>query len=143
MNEPERSCPARVVVAMLEQRLADALRDAAMDLAVDDQRIDGAADVVDRAVAHDLDGAGLRIDLDFADMGAVGEARFVDGLVGERGERAAQIVGQVVELERGRGDLEESDGAIGAAYLEIARAANSMSAGSLRADAPRCACLSR
>ena len=44
-----------VVVAVLQQRLAHALRDAAVRLAVQDQRIDRAADIVDRGVAHDLD----------------------------------------------------------------------------------------
>ena len=47
------SCPlSRIVVRMLPQRLADALGDAAVGLAVQDQRIDGAADVVDRGVAR-------------------------------------------------------------------------------------------
>ena len=55
---------------MLPQRLADALDDAAVGLAVQDQRIDGAADVVDRGVAHDLDVAGVGIDLDLADRAA-------------------------------------------------------------------------
>ena len=60
---------------MLPQRLADALHDAAMGLAVQDQRIDRAADVVDRSVARDLDHAGVGIDLDLADRAAEREAR--------------------------------------------------------------------
>ena len=39
---------AGVIEAMFEQRLADALGDAAMGLPVDDQRINGAADIVHR-----------------------------------------------------------------------------------------------
>ena len=50
MNEPDSSWPlCRIVEAVLEQRLADALRDAAVRLAVDDQRIDRAPDIVDGA----------------------------------------------------------------------------------------------
>jgi hypothetical protein len=40
-------------------------------LAVHDHRVDGAADVVDRRVADDLDHAGLRIDLNLADVAAI------------------------------------------------------------------------
>ena len=75
MNEPDRSCAGVAVVDdMLPQRLADALRDAAVDLAVHDQRVDRAAEIVDRAVAHDLDYAGLGIDLDLADVAAIRES---------------------------------------------------------------------
>ena len=45
-----------IVDALLEQRLADALRDPAMCLALYDQRVDDAADIVDSGVADDLDG---------------------------------------------------------------------------------------
>ena len=58
---------------VLHQDLADALRHAADDLSVQQQRIDHGADVVDHAVAHDLDRAGLRIDLELADVAAVGK----------------------------------------------------------------------
>ena len=77
MNEPGDELAAAVVGAALEQRLADPLGDAAVDLALDDHRVDDGADVVDGPEADDLDAAGLRIDLDLADMGAVaeGEAR--------------------------------------------------------------------
>ena len=40
--------------------------------------------IVDRAVAHDLDRAGLGIDLDLADVAAIGKAGEVDGLVAAR-----------------------------------------------------------
>ena len=66
---------AGVVEALLQKRLADALRHAAMGLAVDDHRVDRAADIVDGGVAHDLDGAEFRVDLDLADMAAVREGR--------------------------------------------------------------------
>ena len=54
MNEPVRSWPLVVVVdRVFEQRLADALHDAAMHLAFEQQRIDGAAEIVDDGVALD------------------------------------------------------------------------------------------
>ena len=58
-------------------RLADALRDAAMHLALDDHRIDDGAEIVDRGELHDSDGAGVRVDLDLADVaaGREGEVR--------------------------------------------------------------------
>src|SRR5262245_4027816 len=64
---------------MLEQRLAEALGEAAVNLALDDHRIDDGADVVDAPEADDLDAASIGIDLDLADMGAVaeGEARWI------------------------------------------------------------------
>jgi hypothetical protein len=68
------SWPALAVVTdVLHQRLADALHHAAMDLALEQHRVEHGADVVDHAVAHDLDLAGLRVDLDLADVAAVGE----------------------------------------------------------------------
>ena len=74
---------ARVIVDLFHQRLADTLRDAAMQLAGDDHRIDNGAEIIDAAVAHDLDHAGLRIDLDFGDVTAVGESRgdFLGGVI--------------------------------------------------------------
>ena len=58
---------------MLEQRLADALHDAAVHLALQHHRIDDAAEVVDHGVALDRDGAGIGIDLDLDDVAAVRE----------------------------------------------------------------------
>ena len=59
-----------VVDAVLEQRLTDALNDPAMQLTLDDHRIDDAADVVDRNVGQKVDDAGAGIDLDLGDMRA-------------------------------------------------------------------------
>ena len=73
MNEPVRSWPVAVELDVLHQDLADALRDAADDLALEQQRVEHGADVVDHAVAHDLDLAGLLVDLELADVAAVGE----------------------------------------------------------------------
>ena len=57
----------------LPQRLADALGDAAMHLALHQHRVEDLADIVHRGVARDLDRAGLGIDLDLGDVAAVGE----------------------------------------------------------------------
>ena len=57
---------------VLHQRLADPLDDAAMELAVDQQRVDHVPDIVDRGIAHEVDRAGLLVDLDLADVAAVG-----------------------------------------------------------------------
>ena len=83
MNEPVTSWPLLVVDRAFQQRLADALRDAAMHLALDDHRIDDGAEVVDRGPADDLGLAGVGIDLDLADVAAGRE-----GEVGRIVERA-------------------------------------------------------
>jgi hypothetical protein len=53
-------------------------------------------------------------------VGAIREARDVDGFVGESRERAAQVVGEVGEALRGGGELEESEGVVGAFEDEAA-----------------------
>src|SRR5215831_7773630 len=58
---------------MLKESLANALDDPAMDLALEQERVDGAAEIVDDGVALDYDGAGIGIDLDLDDVAAVGE----------------------------------------------------------------------
>ena len=67
---------------VFHQNLAGALRDAAMDLAVQQHRIEHGADVVHHAVAHDLDLAGFLVDFQLADVTAVRKVRdrrVVDG----------------------------------------------------------------
>ena len=95
-----------VVMAVFEQSLAHALRDAAVYLAVDDQRVDRAADVVDRGIIDNLCHPGFGIDFDFTDVAAIGEAREQDSLVARRGERSLQILRQVGPLHRRAGDFE-------------------------------------
>ena len=58
-----------VVDEFLEQRRADALRHAAMDLAVDDHRIDDPAAILGDHVFQDLHEAGCGIDLHRGDVG--------------------------------------------------------------------------
>ncbi len=65
------SWPAVVEHDRFHQRLADALGDAAVDLPFAEQVVHDLADVVDRGVAGERHHAGLRIDLDLADVAAV------------------------------------------------------------------------
>src|SRR6478609_8448293 len=58
---------------MLKESLADALDDPAMDLALEQQRINDAAEIVDDGVALNYDGAGIGIDLDLDNVAAVGK----------------------------------------------------------------------
>jgi hypothetical protein len=53
-----------VVMAILEQRLAHPLGNSAMRLTVQDQRVDCAADIINRSVADDPNLAGIGINLD-------------------------------------------------------------------------------
>ena len=43
-----------------------------MDLALEADRVDHRADIVDHDVADDLERAGIGVDLDLADMAAIG-----------------------------------------------------------------------
>ena len=61
---------AWLVDRCLHHRLPNSLRHAAVHLAVQNERIDRLAAIVDRRVAADFDCAGLRIDLGLADGGA-------------------------------------------------------------------------
>ncbi len=63
----------RVVDDFLEQRIADALRDAAMHLAVGNQRIDDAAGIFDGEEFFDRDAAGFHVDFDDRDVAGIGE----------------------------------------------------------------------
>ena len=56
---------------LLHQRHADALGDAALDLAFDQDRIDGAADVMCRRDLEDLHGAEIEIDLHLGEVSAI------------------------------------------------------------------------
>src|ERR1700732_962917 len=85
-----------IVDALLKQGLAGALRDPAMRLAVQDQRVDGATDIVDRRVAGDFDTPGLGIDFNLADVKAMWEGGDLTIHLTGAGERAAQLLGQTV-----------------------------------------------
>src|ERR1700680_3524543 len=80
--------------------------DPPMNLALDDHRINVAPDIVDGGILHDFDDTGVRIDLDLADMAAIGKAGYVDDLVGFGGKWPEQFVRKIIALQRRRRDLE-------------------------------------
>src|SRR5215831_14705019 len=82
-----------VVDAALVQGLADALRDRAMGLAMQDAGIDGAADVVDGGISDDLDRPQFEVDLDLANVAAIGTSPDRNGLVAFRRQRSRQFAG--------------------------------------------------
>ena len=94
-----------VVLHPLEQRIADAVHDAARDLALDDHRVDLPAAVAHDHIAQDPHRAGGRIDLDLHRVRgvAVGEAagHEVGGLLQPRLSRL-QPLGQRVAGDAGR-----------------------------------------
>ena len=107
---------------MLEQRLADALHHAAMALALDQQRIDDRAEVVDHGVPHHLDPAGVGIDLDLGDMAAVGEGRRRRLVHVADVERVGHALGQLHAAAQALGQLHDADAAVGADDGEAAAA---------------------
>src|SRR5947209_18865920 len=64
-----------------------------MDLTLDEQRVDDGADIVDHDIAEYLCLAGFRIDLDLADMTAVGEACLMRGNDCGGGEPIFRLIG--------------------------------------------------
>src|SRR5262245_4000571 len=58
---------------MLKESLADALYDPAMDLALEQERVDCAAEIVNDRVSLDCDGASIGVDFDLDNVAAVGE----------------------------------------------------------------------
>ena len=100
------------------QGLADALGSSTMGLSVQDHRVDRAADIVDRRVADDLDRAGLAIDLDLADMRAVGKAADIEYLLVGGRKRPAQRLGQILGIARGSRDLEYTERSVGSLHGE-------------------------
>ena len=79
---------------MLHQRLAEALRDAAVDLAAHDHRVEHAAEIVDHEIAVDHDFAGLRIDLQLAHVRAVRMVRRIGAVGAARLQADAELLGQ-------------------------------------------------
>ena len=102
------------------QRLAGALHDAAMELALDQQRVDHVADIVNRGVADEAHLAGVGVDLDLADVAAVRIGAFAarEGAGFEQAGLGAAR--QPRRHERGAGDLGEAYGLIGAGDREAA-----------------------
>src|SRR5258706_4161199 len=66
----EKLARGRLVDRVLAHRLPDALRDAAVQLAVEQDVVDDAAAIIDRGVTQNFDDAGLGVDLDLGDVRA-------------------------------------------------------------------------
>src|SRR6516162_6200510 len=62
-----------IVNAVFAERLADTLHESAMDLPVDDHRIDNGADVIDRDVVYKRNYTGFRVNFDLRDMCSTGK----------------------------------------------------------------------
>ena len=90
-----------VVDDLLVQRLADAGGDAAVLLALDEQRVEHGAAVVDRDVPHEAHLAGVGVDLDHRDVGAERERRAVLVEVELAGQRSALVGGATGEVAPG------------------------------------------
>src|SRR5579872_2376770 len=93
------------------ERLAYALRDAAMYLPRHKHRIDGDADVIDRRITDHARDTGVRIDLDLADMRTVRPARAVGLAFAVDGKPRAIFL---------FGDVEQADMLVGADNRERA-----------------------
>ena len=102
--------PLVAVDRALPERLSDALGDAAVQLAVHDHRVDLLADVVDRDVAHELDAAGLLVDLDDRDVRPERPRAVRRVVVGRLVEVRLHPLGRVErEVERERDLLDRLD----------------------------------
>ena len=129
-----------VVDELLVERVADAVRDAAVNLSFDEQRIDDRAAIVDDEVALDLDRRRLGIDLDdhrvHAARGAAAVGpevgRALEARLGARADGAAQRVRLACQLaerhpalgrsrDRTRGRLPSSSRSAGTLSTELAR----------------------
>src|SRR4029077_6139262 len=94
--------------------------DAAMDLALEADRVDDLADVINDDVADDLQRAGIGVDLDLTDMAAIGIGGVVRGEGAGLVEAAFEAWRQAAGLERRRGDVGDDDAPVGAGDREIA-----------------------
>ena len=103
-----------VIDDFFEQRVADALRDAAMHLAVGDHRIDDAAGVLRHQELFDLHVAGLHVDFDDRDVAGIGEGArriVVAGLGKSRFDLALEAMRLRVGLARKPCDRDRAVGA--------------------------------
>src|SRR5215831_9944127 len=115
----QRLAAVALHVALLPQGLPDALRDRAVGLAMNDQRIDAAADIVDRRIAGEHHRAGGGVDLDLADGASIGKHRIVHLVVGDHRDAVLELARKRVS-RRLLGKLEKVEGAVGLARAESA-----------------------
>ena len=67
--------PVGAVMGFLHQALAEPLHDAALHLALHNDRVHDIAEIPHHRIAHDRRDTRLRVDLDLADMATVGIGR--------------------------------------------------------------------
>src|SRR5581483_12488992 len=85
------------------ERPADALADAALQLAFDIARMHGAADILHRRVTYDARDAEIEVDLDVADVraeAALGALRIDLGLVADRAAHLRRLLGELAQGQR-------------------------------------------
>ena len=113
-----------IVDSLLEQRLTGALRDPAMGLAVRDQWVDSAPDIIGGGVAGDLDDAGLGVDFDLADVKSVRERGDLAHHFSGAGKQTAQLLGEARIVARRRRNRKEVERAVGPGYSEAIASGN-------------------
>ena len=104
---------AVVVDGLLEQHLADRVGDAALHLALDDQRVDQRAAVVDRGVLGDLHLAGVAVHVDGDDVRAEGEGEVLRLEEARRFEPRLEAGRQVLRDVGRAGQFRPGDLAVG------------------------------
>ena len=103
--------------AVLVERAADALHDAAAHLLVHQQRVDDAAAVLHAPVLEELHHAGVDVDLEPAGLHAVGEGERV--LLGDEMPRLHQLARQVGR-QRVAAEVDDA-GELGERHARLAR----------------------
>ena len=142
-----------VVDRLLVEHRADALRDPARDLPVDDRGVDELAAVLDRDVSVDVHASGRQVDLDPAHVRRLRPAAFSAVVLRLVAQRAPCVRGDVDERHRDRRYplhvdgaffddeillrcLEQVGGALGDAFAQRARRVRDRAAGHRRRPAP-------
>src|SRR5262245_60309950 len=105
---------------MLKESLANALYDPAMDLALEQERVAGAAEIVDYDIALDYDDASIGSDLDLDDVGAVGEGLSLRYAVMRRVEPRLHACRQFRGIARCLRHRENIEAEIGAGHAKYA-----------------------
>ena len=109
-----------VVDNLLHQRLAESLRDPTVDLAFQANWVHHCADIVDHDVADDLDRTGIGVDLDLANVAAIGIGVVVGGEGSRLVEPAFEAKREAAGLERGLGNIGDANASVGAGDREVA-----------------------
>src|SRR5262249_20725967 len=104
-----------IVDDLLAERLPQALRERAVNLPRDDERVDERAEVVDGRVAVDRHLTGVRIDLDLANVTSVRERGRLGGKERARLQPGAKLLGNSGGMIGSLRDVGDGDHAVSAA----------------------------